>query len=236
VSLQYIDVSAQNPGLTGSIPNLKNVSYANFEYNMFTGTFPPLSPPNVLTFLNLATNQITGTIPDSICNYNRLVEFNIASNLLNGSIPICNWSTFTKLNNLELNNNQFRSDLPESFAYFPCLDHLYLQSNQFTGTIPATYQLLFTNHSSCQFHQLEQFFVQDNQLSGTLPNIFFNNAASNGMDLRFYNNNFSGTLPSTLCNISGTKSKYVQMGGSTVCLASPDTCRTSDDPALSTCT
>ncbi|XP_059664162.1 probable inactive receptor kinase At2g26730 [Cornus florida] len=66
--------------------------------------------PN-LSVLNLAKNQIQGSIPDSILNCTKLTYLNLSGNLLNGRVP----AALTKLHSLgklDISNNHFTGSSP----------------------------------------------------------------------------------------------------------------------------
>jgi len=82
-----------------------------------------------LTQLLLASNQITGVIPESLGN--------LFSLQLTGSIPE-NLGNLSTLNDLDLSANQLTGNLPESLGDLNQLNYLYLNNNLLDGPIPMS--------------------------------------------------------------------------------------------------
>ncbi len=90
----------------------------------------------LVTWLNLASNQLTGTIPTEIGSLTNLTSLNLGSNQLTGTIP-AEIGSLTNLASLRLSGNQFTGAIPTEIGSLANLTSLNLYSNQFTGTIPA---------------------------------------------------------------------------------------------------
>ena len=89
--LQYLDFS--NMALTGSLPSCLlgapgNLSQISLASNSLTGTIPNVIPANSTLFsLLLDSNNFTGSIPTTIVNAGDLSNLELYSNRLTGSIP-----------------------------------------------------------------------------------------------------------------------------------------------------
>ncbi|MEM8906824.1 MAG: gliding motility-associated C-terminal domain-containing protein [Bacteroidota bacterium] len=145
--------------------------------NGLKGQLPDLILPSLRNLL-LASNQLTGSIPDfSGMPFLRVLQ--LSCNKFNGVIP--NFSKVPNLKAVELDYNQLQGTVPD-FQHTPNVESLYLLNNQLRGSIPDFKQA----------PKLKYFIASNNRLSGNLPD-FRHNA-----DLRkllIKNNQISGTLP-----------------------------------------
>uniref|UniRef100_A0A0E0HGP3 non-specific serine/threonine protein kinase n=1 Tax=Oryza nivara TaxID=4536 RepID=A0A0E0HGP3_ORYNI len=97
--------------------------------------------------------------------------------------------TFLKF--LYLDTNSFTGEIPLSLGHLHHLQTLYLSNNTLEGRIPD-----FTNCSS-----LEILLLNGNHLAGQLNNSF----PSQLQNLLLAENNLTGTIPSSLANITGLR-------------------------------
>jgi hypothetical protein len=108
--------------------------------------------------INLPSNQLTGTLPNTIGNLLMLELLNVEGNHLSGTIPD-SIKNLSRLQRLWLGANQFSGTLPAWLNNLPNLFHLFLTSNLFTGTIPDLSGLT----------RLRHIYLNINQLTGTIP-------------------------------------------------------------------
>ncbi|GKE81252.1 leucine-rich repeat-containing protein [Tanacetum coccineum] len=80
-----------------------------------------------LTFLDLAYNEFTGTIPESIGNLTKLTYLDLSKNKFSGIIPK-SIGSLTKLTWLDLSDNSFYGTIPREFGNLTNLEVLYLDS------------------------------------------------------------------------------------------------------------
>ncbi|XP_040380321.1 receptor-like protein kinase 5 [Oryza brachyantha] len=238
-NLTEIDISVNQ--LTGLIPesfgSLMNLRYLNLNTNKFSGKIPEvIAQLPALEFLllfqnNLAgqlpaelgkhspvlrdiqvdNNNLTGPIPEGVCENRGLWIISASANRLNGSIPAglaacpalmslrlqdnelsgevpaALW-TETKLINLLLNDNELTGTLPEKL--FWNLTGLYIHNNRFSGRLPAT------------AIKLQKFNAHNNLFSGDIPDGF-----ASGMpllqELDLSRNQLSGAIPASIGSLSG---------------------------------
>jgi len=110
--------------------------------------------------LNFWNNNLSGTIPNSLCELTHLETLIIRQNKVTGPIPTC-IGQMSSLKWLQLNDNKFSGTIPE-FSNTPNLTYLSLTTNLLTGTIPGSIGDL----------PLVNFSLGDNDLSGCFdPNL-----------------------------------------------------------------
>jgi hypothetical protein len=87
--------------------------------------------------LVMPSNNLLGSIPDSIDQLTNLRELDLRYNQLTGSIPasICN---LEKLTHLHLHCNRLLGPIPENIGQLKSLAVLDLRSNQLSGVIPES--------------------------------------------------------------------------------------------------
>ncbi|KAF9597993.1 hypothetical protein IFM89_023478, partial [Coptis chinensis] len=153
-----------NCGFSGSIPasmsNLTRLQYLDLSSNNFTGTLPSFGSSENLTLVNLAHNQLTGSISTSEWSRHlKFVSLNLRNNLFYGTIP-SNLFTLPSLQMLDLSQNRFTGPLSEFHnGSSLLLDTLDLSENMLEGSFP----LSFFNLTS-----LKMLSLASNNFSDTL--------------------------------------------------------------------
>lgn len=92
---------------------------------------------NNVIYLQLADNQLSGSIPAHIGNLTNLTYIYLSNNQLSGEIP-AQIGNLTNLGSLLLSQNQLSGGIPAQIGNLTNLTQLYLGSNQLSGGIPAT--------------------------------------------------------------------------------------------------
>ncbi|XP_042476450.1 receptor-like protein 7 [Macadamia integrifolia] len=171
--------------LQGPIPDLSSsLTYLDLSNNSFQSTISS----NIghclvfIIFLSLSSNNLTGEIPQSICNAGYLQVLDLSNNSLSGTIPLClaNMSTLTVLN---LRRNHFVGHIPQDFQVGCSLRTLDLSVNRFEGKLPATL-------AKCT--KLEVLNIGNNRINGTFPFWLVNCTDLRVLVLR--SNRFSGPI------------------------------------------
>lgn len=114
---------------------------------------------NTVTGISLLFNNMIGTLPVSIGDFDDLKVLELSFNKLTGTIPI-EIGSLSNLELLALNGNILSGSIPSSIGNIESLKELHLSSNRLLGILPTSLSNL-TN--------LETLNVFDNKLSGTLP-------------------------------------------------------------------
>lgn len=140
--------------------------------------------------LDLANNNLTGSIPAEIGNLTALRYLGLNVNNLSGEIPP-SIGNLTSLDYLYLSVNQLSGPIPAEIGNISTLRAIWLAENQLTGPIPSSFgnlPLLF------------QLLVTNNNLSGPLPAELGN--ATNLFELWVTDNpELTGPLPTTFVNL-----------------------------------
>ena len=129
-----------------------------------------------VTRLDLADNQLTGSIPDELGSLANLEELWLSQNQLTGAIPT-ELGSLAKLKELWLSENQLTGEIPVELGSLSNLVKLVLWGNALTGEIPVELGTLAN---------LEELSLSDNQLSGMVPQTLAGLTVLESF--RFYNN------------------------------------------------
>ena len=181
--------------LIGPIPTelglLTKLSTLNLSNNTLSGTIPKeLVLLTELSVLSLYNNTLTGTIPTELGVLTDLGILSVNLNTLAGSIPT-ELGLLTELSNLFLGNNTLIGSIPTEVGLLTQLSRLEVSHNVFSLTIPSEIGLL---------ERLEWLSINDNALSGSIPTEM-GLLTSLLAYLELYNNNLSGKIPSSLCDL-----------------------------------
>lgn len=199
--------STNGPGWTSKTGWLQT----NTPCSWYNVTCNNATPRRVAT-ISLSSNNLIGTIPDSIVILNLQGLF-LSNNNISGSIP-ANIGQMTNLSVLYLNDNRMSSGIPASMGNLTELRHLQLKGNLFSGSIPS--QLGNLNNllnlgldsnrlsgdipdSIGQLTQLITLHLANNQLTGTVPASLANLTAISGMNFALNTNSITGVENQTVC-------------------------------------
>uniref|UniRef100_A0A0D3B2N4 Protein kinase domain-containing protein n=1 Tax=Brassica oleracea var. oleracea TaxID=109376 RepID=A0A0D3B2N4_BRAOL len=218
-------MSGEIPYSLGNITRLETLQLFN---NNFEGIIPPsLGKCSYLLDLSIENNKFNGITPTEILQISTLVSVNMSNNLLTGSLPgdvgrlenlglPSELGSLTKLVNLDLGKNNLKGKLPVSLGNLTSLRELSFLENNLEGEIPdAIARLtqmvvfaLYTNHFSGVFppaiynlSSLQYLSMFGNSFTGNLRS-HFGNLLPSLRGLYIGNNSLTGTIPSTLANIS----------------------------------
>ncbi|CAA6654536.1 unnamed protein product [Spirodela intermedia] len=137
-----------------------------------------------LQLLDLSYNiNLTGRIPSSIGNLQKLETLSLPGCNFGGSIPT-EIGNMQKLKFLALNSNNLTGGIPPSLGSLPHLDWLDLGTTTSLGQFPSPHHF------------------NKNQLSGNIPESLFNSNMTL-IHILFDGNNFTGFIPSSFCDPPG---------------------------------
>lgn len=169
-----------------------DVMFLDLGSNNLTGTIPPeLGNLTNLNSLELRGNQLTGSIPPELGNLSNLRMFLFLDyNQLTGSIP-SELSNLTNLETLSIVGNQLTGPIPPELGSLKNLKHLYLDNNRLSGSIPPELGNM-TN--------LLDLYLGSNQLTGYIPPEL--GSLSNLWGLSLDDNQLSGSIPPELGSLA----------------------------------
>ncbi|BFI30029.1 hypothetical protein MPTK2_3g08380 [Marchantia polymorpha subsp. ruderalis] len=202
--LWYLDFFGNN-NLTGPIPReygqLVNLEYLSFEQNNFTGSIPSeLGNLTNIKFLHLGNNALEGEFPVELAWLSELEFLNVGTNFLTGSFLTVESTSWSRLDKLLIDGNNFRGGFPRAVLAMTALTQFYMFNNEFNGSLPENLG---------QLANLQDFSFRSNQLDGELPDSLNNCTQLFRLDAA--NNRLTGTLDA-LRNLSLLT--YMNLGSS----------------------
>nr|KYP62087.1 LRR receptor-like serine/threonine-protein kinase GSO2 [Cajanus cajan] len=191
ISIYNVYLSSNN--LFGKLPNLSNDVYRlDLSKNSFSESMNDFLcknqvEPMQLGFLNLASNNLSGEIPDCWMIWPFLVDVNLQSNHFVGNLPP-SMGSLTILQSLQIRNNSLSGMFPTNLRKNNQLISLDLGENNLSGTIPtwvgeklSRMKILrlqsnkFSGHipnEMCNMSLLQVLYLAHNDLSGNIPSCF----------------------------------------------------------------
>ncbi|XP_023896399.1 receptor-like protein EIX2 [Quercus suber] len=193
-----------NNNLSGEIPSsLQSHSIVSMDFggNRLSGNLPSWIESDIF-MLRLRSNLFNGTIPKRWCNLHKLQILDLAQNNLSGSIPDCfnNFIAMVDSNTLEsksIENYTEEAYIMTKGSYYKydrtlqlvtCID---LSGNSLTGGIPIQITSL-TRLGTLNFSM--------NHLNGSIPKNIGNMRWLETLDLS--NNRLSGPIPGSLSSLN----------------------------------
>ncbi|GAB4343467.1 MAG: hypothetical protein Kow0089_19280 [Desulfobulbaceae bacterium] len=149
--------------------------------------------------INLAGNNLSGTIPTELGNLSQLTAISLSDNSLSGSIP-GELGNLTGLEYLYLQNNSLTGSIPSGLGNLANLIQLNLDDNSLTGAIPP---------SLGNLDNLTFLTLSNNTLSGSIPPQLGNMGSLQYLYLDY--NNLSGSIPAELANLAGNTLPFLQL-------------------------
>ncbi|KAL2540040.1 Leucine-rich repeat receptor-like protein kinase TDR [Abeliophyllum distichum] len=169
----------------------KQITFLDLSTRNLSGTIPhDIKFLSRLQHLNLSGNAFGGFLQSAIFELPNLRTLDISHNFFNSSFPP-GISRLKFLTFLNAYSNSFTGPLPEEFVFLPNLEYLNLGGSYFNGTIPASYG---------SFLKLKSLYLNGNSLTGQIPaELGFLNQLQH-MELGY--NVYSGGFPVQLASLS----------------------------------
>ncbi|KAK4368886.1 hypothetical protein RND71_012678 [Anisodus tanguticus] len=188
-ALMVIDFGYNN--FSGPLPRFpKLVSELRVDNNQFSGSLNSICTLRSPTTLDLSENLLSGEIPDCGTPMSGLMVLNVANNNISGSIPYSLCSSTSLLSALYVRNNNLSGQFPASLKNCQGLKVLDLGRNTLSGKIPewigtklaylGILSLRFNKLSGsiplsiCQLQSIQILDLSVNHLSGGIPQCFSN--------------------------------------------------------------
>ncbi|CAA0811285.1 Phytosulfokine receptor 1 [Striga hermonthica] len=214
-NLETLDLSYND--LSGSFPgniNLPSITALNVSENEITGRVPVEICINstAIRALSAEDNFFSGFLPVGFGNCSSLEELNLASNSLSGAIPDDLFRLFN-LQRLDLRENHFSGRLSGLMGNLSSLVHVDLSSNSLSGNIPDIFdRLMQLQYFSAQSNNfggvipttlsnsptVVSINLRNNSLSGTID--LNCSALVNLVSIDLASNQFHGSIPENLPN------------------------------------
>lgn len=193
---KMVNLNVSATGLLGSVPEkigevMPSLISLYMDNNDLSGSIPvSLCNPKRILVLDLHRNRLSGPIPDC-WEPASLTIINLSSNQLSGSIPK-SLAKVTGLWLVRLNNNSLEGDMSMLWRNFTDLRILDLGENKLTGSLAPWNQK--------ENPELQIIRLRGNQISGSIPPQLCSLPHLQIIDLA--HNNITGHIPPCLGNLT----------------------------------
>ncbi|XP_027078260.2 receptor-like protein EIX2 [Coffea arabica] len=179
--------------LEGTVPFWHKVTYLNLAHNLLSGSIPTSIGRGIpsLIYLNFSGNFLNGGIPDFISEMKTLQRLDLSNNNLTGEIPE-QWNHCQELLVLDLSINSLSGNIPSSIFSIPKLQWLKLNGNTFSGEL---------SFPSVNCKDLIFLDIGENELTGKIPT-WIGESLLSLSELKLRSNMFSNNIPEQLCHLS----------------------------------
>ncbi|CAM0909276.1 unnamed protein product [Alopecurus aequalis] len=213
--------------LSGEIPqslrNLTKLQSLMLGQNFLEGNLPVgLSLLPLLRELSVYQNHLGGEIPPGFFNMSLLEDMSLAHNEFSGSLPpyAVTGTGMKRLQYLYLGGNMLTGLIPATLANASSMAYLSLADNSFTGRVPpeigtlclfilemSNNELTAADGAGWEFLEhltncsdLQSLSLDHNNFSGTMP-VSVSNLSRNLMELNLGGNHISGSIPPGIGNL-----------------------------------
>ncbi|XP_062155349.1 LRR receptor-like serine/threonine-protein kinase EFR [Alnus glutinosa] len=185
-------------GIPPSLGNASSLEELDFDFNNFVGNIPDeIGCLQMLSFFRAAGNNLSGTIPYALYNISTLRTIKVGFNRINGTLLANIGHTLSNLQVLDIMKNEFSGPIPVSLSNASQLELLDLSYNYFVGQVPTDLgNLINVNLLGVGGNILGSNSAKDLDFLMSLEN------CTKLETLGFLNNNFGGSLPNSIGNLS----------------------------------
>ncbi|KAF7849285.1 hypothetical protein BT93_L1017 [Corymbia citriodora subsp. variegata] len=190
-------VYMSNANISDEVPNwlsdnLFNIGALDLSNNMLKGPISRVdgNKMQLLGFLFLSGNNLSGSIPNSLCAMEELLFLDLSRNQLSGRLPLC-LKKLEALQWISLGDNRLSGQITNSFCYMEQLRSLILHKNGFDKVLPKC----LTNLTDLLLLDLS-----DNDFTGEIPP--FGQDSQSLAVINLEKNSFTGGIPSQLCQLN----------------------------------
>ncbi|XP_077220868.1 uncharacterized protein LOC143854674 [Tasmannia lanceolata] len=179
-------------GVTCSRRHHQRVTVLNLADQDLAGSISPhITNLTFLNKINLGNNRLFGQLPQDISRLFRLRYLNLSNNLYQGEIPANLSAHSPELKYIDLSYNGFFGGVPDKFHTLSRLTLLYIYHNNLTGSIPPS----LGNLSS-----LVYLALSENNLNASIPYELGRLTSLNYLFIA--SNKLSGMIPPAIYNLS----------------------------------
>ncbi|XP_042484469.1 MDIS1-interacting receptor like kinase 2-like [Macadamia integrifolia] len=171
--------------------SFQDLVYLDLGTNELSGTIPDtIGMLSKLTHLDLSSNSLSGNLPSSLANLTRLFMLDVSKNELSGEIDEYLFTNWTNLSTINFHNNSLQGKIPPSIGKLSNLNILCFSINSINGSIPQEVGNL---------ENLNQLDLLSNMISGSIPTQIGNLRNLNRLELG--SNRLSGSIPIQMGNL-----------------------------------
>lgn len=184
-NLEHLDLTLNI--LVGEIPAsiwmIKSLKVLYLYGNMLTGEISKIVAADGMVEIDVSSNLLTGSIPEAFGEMKNLSTLNLCFNNLSGQVP-ASIGLLPNIYDVRLFNNRLEGALPPEMGKYSRLWNFEVDDNMFTGGLPE---------HLCDGKGLKNLIVFNNQLIGELPESL--GSCSTLINVQIQNNSFTGEFP-----------------------------------------
>ncbi|KAK3421198.1 hypothetical protein EUGRSUZ_H04984, partial [Eucalyptus grandis] len=196
ISILYMSNASISDEVPHWLPNvLSNIEQLDLSGNMLTGDISRIIGKKIplLKSVSLSRNNLSGSIPNSLCMSDELDFLDLSKNQLSGRLPQCWRKSQTNLELISLGDNKLNGHVPYSLCHLERLGVLGLHENDLSGVLPKCLLKL----------DLVVLDLSNNQFSGRIPSFGRHSQSFEIIDLK--RNYFTGEIPLQLCHLDNLR-------------------------------
>ncbi|KAK4280108.1 hypothetical protein QN277_011776 [Acacia crassicarpa] len=234
-NLDYLNLSHNHiqGDLSNIVINMTTFNgVVDLRSNNLNGQLPYVS--QIVLYIDLSSNRFSGSIANFLCHKQEETKWlrylNLASNNLSGKMPDC-WMKWPDLSTVNLENNHFIGILHTSMASLLELQILNVRNNTFSGNFPRflknktnlisldlgenQFSGMVPSWVGQRFSSLKILVLRSNKFSGPIPHQICNMSVLQILDLA--HNELTGYIPkcvkylSSMLVINSTLESYISL-------------------------
>ncbi|KAJ9702122.1 hypothetical protein PVL29_004048 [Vitis rotundifolia] len=151
------------------------MTYLNLSSNDLRGSIPiELSRIGNLDTLDISNNRITGSIPSSLGDLEHLLKLNLSRNHLTGCIP-AEFGNLRSVMEIDLSNNHLSGVIPQELGQLQNMFSLRVENNNLSGDVTSLINCLSLTVLNVSYNNLGGDIPTGNNFSRFSPDSFIGN-------------------------------------------------------------